>query len=121
MQFNMHIPIEQLIHLKCDGEAENAYSVHCNFIVSWVDPHILCITARQQMPNLAETGKILGLLWEHQMYSLDEWCFIQIALNRSGCICFLCRIQEGLEREYNYIIGIIKMIDDTFKSQICKI
>jgi hypothetical protein len=73
------------------------------------------------MTDLAETGRMLGLLWEHQLCTLEEWNFIQIALNRSGCFCFLCHIQDDSEQTYEHIVRVIKMIDDVLQSQMRKI
>jgi hypothetical protein len=121
MQINMCIPIEKLIIIRRDDQAESVYSVHNDFILSWTNHRTLSVTARQQMPDLAETGKMLGLLWEHQMHSIEEWYFIQIALNRSGCICFLCHIQENSELDYDHITRIVKMIEGVLQSQIRKV
>lgn len=120
MKFNKQVTIEELLHLRCRVEADSAYSEYSHFIVSWADSSILCITSSHQMPNAIETGTMLGLLWEHQMYSLEDWCHIQIALNRSGCICFLYRIQDGHEREADRLVKTIKIIEAALQLQIRK-
>jgi hypothetical protein len=121
MSPSMCISIEQLMLLRCDQQTPCIYSEHNKFVFSWVNHRILSITPRIEMSGLTDTGKMLSLLWEHQMLNLKEWHSIQIALNGSGCICFLCNVYDSIEEKYDHIMNVTKMIEDVFQLKLRKI
>ncbi|WP_233252242.1 hypothetical protein [Limnohabitans sp. 2KL-17] len=103
--------LEQLIQIRSDERAKSAYVEHGKFALSWATHDHFSICLRKEMQPTFDTGRVLALLWTHQLHSLEEWNHIQIATNRNGCICFLCRMQEKVESTQDQLIRTIKTIE----------
>lgn len=111
MLYEQSMQIEQLIQAGPSEHNRLAYAQYGEFVLSWASLSQINICNKRHIVRTNQSGEMLALLWAHQLHSLEEWSHIQIGLNESGNICFLCRVHENSAISHEYMVQTLKMIE----------